>query len=133
MESQAQTSLIHAAMAARGNAHAPYSHFPVGAAVLTASGETFVGCNVENVSYGLTICAERAALFAAVAAGHKQLAALAVATAGGHAPCGACRQVLSEFQTSVAAPIEIVLIDADDPTHIRTTTLNELLPAPFRL
>src|ERR1700741_3390871 len=93
--------LVEAAIAARSRAHAPYSNFQVGAAVATASGEIFGGCNVENASYGLTICAERAAVCAAVAAGHKEIVAVAVVTLGAASPCGACRQVLSEFGPSM--------------------------------
>lgn len=120
-------SMIEAAHAARRHAHAPYSKFHVGAAVQTDAGEIFAGCNVENASYGLTTCAERAAVCAAVAAGQKQIVAVAVVTSGGHAPCGACRQVLAEFGPAM----EVVLVDAGDPTHIRTTTLDELLPESF--
>ncbi|HYO25683.1 MAG TPA: cytidine deaminase [Lacipirellulaceae bacterium] len=119
--------LIAAAVDARRHAHAPYSQFQVGAAVLTASGEIFAGCNVENASYGLTICAERAAVCAAVAAGHKQITAVAVATAGGHSPCGACRQVLHEFGPAMG----VVLVDAVDPARERRTTLDLLLPDSF--
>ncbi len=118
---------IKQALTVRGNAHAPYSKFQVGAAVLTASGEIFAGCNVENASYGLTICAERVAVGTAVAAGHKQIVAVAVVSSGGHSPCGACRQVLSEFGPAM----EVILIDADDPTRTRTTTLAALLPEQF--
>jgi cytidine deaminase len=95
--------------------------------VLTASGEIFAGCNVENASYGLTICAERAAVCAAVAAGHKQVVAVAVVTSGGASPCGACRQVLAEFGPAM----EVVMVDADDPSRVRTTTLDKLLPEQF--
>ena len=129
MNEPSQQKLIHAAVAVRANAHAPYSRFQVGAAVLTASGEIFAGCNVENASYGLTMCAERVAVGAAVAAGHKQITAIAVATAGGHSPCGACRQVLSEFGPAM----EILLVDADDPAKVRTTSLDKLLPEQFSL
>ena len=121
--------LIDAAVAVRTNAHAPYSKFHVGAAVLTSSGEIFAGCNVENASYGLTICAERVAVGSAVAGGHKQLVAVAVATAGGHSPCGACRQVLSEFGPAM----QIMLVDSDDPANVRTTSLDKLLPEQFTL
>ena len=120
-------SLRHAALTVRSQAYAPYSKFQVGAAVLTADGEVFAGCNVENASYGLTICAERVAVGTAVAAGHKQIVAVAVASSGGHSPCGACRQVLSEFGPAM----EVILIDADDPTKMRTTTLATLLPEQF--
>jgi cytidine deaminase len=127
MDQPATSNLIDAAIQVRDNAHAPYSQFQVGAAVLTASGEVFAGCNVENASYGLTICAERVAVGSAVAAGHKEIIAVAVATSGGHSPCGACRQVLSEFGPAM----EVILIDADDPTQTRTTTLAALLPEQF--
>ncbi len=124
-----RAALIQAAVASRDYAYAPYSKFQVGAAVLTASGEIFAGCNVENASYGLTICAERVAVGSAVAAGHKQIVAIAVATAGGHSPCGACRQVLSEFGPAM----EVLLVDADDPSKVRTTSLDKLLPEQFSL
>lgn len=119
--------LEDSALAVRQRAHAPYSKFQVGAAVLTAGGEIFAGCNVENASYGLTICAERVAVGTAVAAGHTQIVAVAVVSSGGHAPCGACRQVLSEFGPAM----EVILIDADDPNKTRTTTLAALLPEQF--
>jgi len=124
-----QKRLIDAALAARASAHAPYSKFHVGAAVLTPAGEIFPGCNVENASYGLTICAERAAVCTAIAAGHKKINAVAVVTAGGHSPCGACRQVLSEFGPAM----EVLLVDADNPSNVQTTTLAELLPRQFTL
>jgi cytidine deaminase len=127
MESSQFSALTEAAAAARRNAHAPYSQFAVGAAVLTAPGSIFAGCNVENASYGLTICAERAAVCAAVAAGQKQIVAVAVATSGGHAPCGACRQVLAEFGPTM----DVLLVDVDDPSRTRTTTLELLLPDGF--
>ena len=97
MDAQQRRALVEAALAARSLAYAPYSKFLVGAAVLTESGAIYAGCNVENASYGLTICAERVALCSAVAAGHRTLAAMAVATSGGGTPCGACRQFAAEF------------------------------------
>ncbi|MBA4107133.1 MAG: cytidine deaminase [Pirellula sp.] len=127
MDKNPKQWLSTAAIECRARAHAPYSKFQVGAALLTASGEIFAGCNVENASYGLTICAERVAIGTAVAAGHKQIVAVAVASSGGHSPCGACRQVLSEFGPAM----EVILIDADDPTKTRTTTLAALLPEQF--
>jgi cytidine deaminase len=129
MERHVEERLIEAATDTRLAAHAPYSQFQVGAAVLTRSGEIFAGCNVENASYGLTICAERAAVCSAVAAGHKDLVAVAVATAGGHSPCGACRQVLSEFGPAM----DVLLVDADDPQNVRRTKLDQLLPDQFTL
>lgn len=129
MDQRLRDELIRRAGAVRAQAYAPYSRFQVGAAVLTPAGQIFVGSNVENASYGLTICAERAAVCAAVAAGHKQIIAVAVATAGGHSPCGACRQVLSEFGPTM----EVLLVDADNSANVRSTTLDELLPNQFNL
>jgi cytidine deaminase len=100
----------------------------VGAAVV-AEGKVFCGCNVENASYGMTICAERAAVFSAVAAGRRQFDLLVVATEGGFTPCGACRQVLAEFAPS----LEILLVDAAKPERVMRHDLAELLPAIFRL
>lgn len=116
-----------AARAASGSAYCPYSRFPVGAAVLTAAGEVVTGCNVENASYGLTICAERNAVFHAVALGHRLVRAVAVytPTATPTAPCGACRQVLNEF-----GPDAVVLCLCDGPGVIRTS-LSALLPDAF--
>jgi cytidine deaminase len=119
--------LVKAAIAVRENAYAPASGFAVGAAVLADDGRVFAGCNVENASYGLTVCAERAAVFAAVAAGVRQLRAVAVATDLDEParPCGACRQVLAEFGPRMA----IVL--AGRGSVRRHTTLDRLLPEPF--
>jgi cytidine deaminase len=129
MDLTQEQALITAALAVRKRAYAPYSQFQVGAALLAATGETFVGCNVENTSYGLTQCAERAALTAAIAAGQRQFSLLAIASPGGVTPCGACRQVLAEF----CPELPILLIDADQPARIARTSLNELFPARFRL
>lgn len=92
-------ALFVAARSVREKAYAPYSHFSVGAALRTRSGRVFCGCNVENLSFGLTICAERAAVFAAVAAGEKEFEVIAVVADSIQpvTPCGACRQVLAEF------------------------------------
>ena len=119
--------LIAAATAVRENAYAPASRFRVGAAVLADDGRIFAGCNVENASYGLTICAERAAVFTAVAAGAKSLRAVAIATdlAEPASPCGACRQVLAEFGRTMT-----VLL-AGRAGAVRSTTLTDLLPSPF--
>ena len=121
--------LIDAAVAMRGRAHAPYSHFHVGAAVLTASGRIFGGCNVENASYGLTLCAERVALVSAVAGGETEFAAMAVATSGGASPCGACRQFAAEFR----GDLPVLIVDADHPDQVREANLAELLPEQFHL
>jgi cytidine deaminase len=115
-----------AALQARKNAYAPYSKFAVGAAVLTKSGEIFSGCNVENVSLGLTICAERAAVAAAVARGHREFVALAIVTDSKEpaAPCGACRQVLAEFNPAIQ------MISSTIQGREETWTLADLLPRP---
>jgi cytidine deaminase len=120
-------TLIAAALQASQRAYAPYSSFPVGAALLTSTGEIISGCNVENVSYGLTICAERVAACTAIAAGHKNFLALAVATPGGCTPCGACRQFLAEFSPE----LPIWLVDSDQPERVLETNLKELLPGRF--
>lgn len=93
------SQLRDAALAAAKNAYCPYSKFPVGAAVLTENGEIFAGCNVENASFGLTICAERNAIFQAVASGHNRVRVLVVVTSTDQPtpPCGSCRQVINEF------------------------------------
>ncbi len=120
--------LVGLALAARGNAYAPYSRYRVGAALLTTGGRVFTGCNVENGSYGLTVCAERVAVFAAVAGGERGFAALAVAAdrEGYCRPCGACLQVLSEFAPS----LRLLLADVRGDFEVKTVA--ELLPGAFR-
>ena len=100
--------LIDAAIDARERAYTPYSHYQVGAAILTADGEVFTGCNVENASYGATICAERTAAVKAVSEGAHAFDAIAVMTGNGASPCGICRQFLYEFGP------EMIVIMADD-------------------
>jgi cytidine deaminase len=124
--------LLRAAAVAAKNAHAPYSKFQVGAALLTDDLRTFTGCNVENASYGLTICAERAAVFAAVTSGWKKFVAVAIVASGDQFPypCGACRQVLAEFcgpETGVLVAPKSKLASYEE------TTLGELLPKTFKL
>jgi len=119
--------LVNAAKAARRKAYAPYSNFPVGAAVLGASGRVYTGCNVENSSYGLTVCAERNAVGAAVVAGEKRL--LAVAIIAGEKPCppcGMCRQVLAEFG---GPDMPVALIGTGKQRTIHH--LGDLLPFAF--
>lgn len=124
--------LLALARAAAARAYAPYSRFRVGAAAQAASGETFQGCNVENASYGLTLCAERVALFAAVAAGQHRVPRLAVACVdagpelgpSGRMPCGACRQVMAELM----GPGGEVLVDG-----VGTFRVADLLPSAFTL
>jgi cytidine deaminase len=118
--------LIARARAAASRTYSPYSHFPVGAALLCTDRTVVTGTNVENRSYGLAICAERSAVVAAVSEGKKEFAAVAVACPGSPepvSPCGACRQVLSEF---CAASTPVYLAGAGD--EIVTTTIGELLP-----
>ena len=116
-------SLIDAAIEARLAAYAPYSNFQVGAALLCESGALFTGCNVENLSFGLTICAERNAIFAAVAAGQQKFLAIAVAadTEKAISPCGACRQVMCEF-----GDFPVILTNLQ--RNIIESTVGELLP-----
>jgi len=115
-------ALIDQAWAVRERAYAPYSNFKVGAALIAEDGRVFTGCNVENLSYGLTICAERVAMGAAVAAGVTRFAGVAVVADTGVpiSPCGACRQVLSEF----GVPL-VVLANRES---VETFTMEELLP-----
>jgi cytidine deaminase len=119
-------ALIDAARAAQGRAYAPYSNFHVGAALEAEDGTIFVGCNVENASYGLTICAERAAICAAVSAGVRRFrrAVLVSDTDPPAAPCGACRQVLAEFGRELP-------IDGVGPRRTVRWTLAQLLPVAF--
>ncbi len=123
-------ALIAVAAAARQHAHTPYSQFAVGAAVVGADDRVYVGCNVENASYGLSLCAERAALAAAVAAGVKRVRAVVIVTEADPpgTPCGACRQWLREFGDDA---LEVVC--ANTAGARRRFALGELLPHPFEL
>jgi len=118
--------LVVAAKEAKEKAYAVYSNFRVGAALLAKDGKVFAGCNVENSSYGLTICAERGAVFSAVAAGKKHFRAIAITSddPGFITPCGACRQVLAEF----APRLEIILTNGKGKKKV--TSLDELFPIP---
>ncbi len=121
--------LLAAAKAAQRNAHAPYSKFRVGAALLTKSGKVYTGVNVENASYGLTNCAERVAVGKAVSEGHRKFQAIAVvAPSAALSPCGACRQVLAEFGECV-----VICADSRNPRRLRVHLLSELLPHAFKL
>ncbi len=123
--------LIAAAGDVRLRAYAPYSKYKVGAAVLGEDGVIYGGCNVENASYGLGMCAERVALGAAVAAGCKKPTAIAIVTADGGSPCGACRQVLVEFNPQMRAIIAAQ--PGDEPgANPRVTTAEDLLPDYFK-
>lgn len=116
--------LIAAARAVRERAYAPYSRFLVGAALRTKSGRIFSGCNVENLSFGLTICAERSAVFAAVAAGEREFDAIAIVADSKEpvTPCGACRQVLAEFG------LDLAVCSANLEGQTFESTIRELLP-----
>lgn len=121
-------SIQQAALAAKDRAYVPYSHFPVGVALLTANGHIFTGCNVENASYGLTICAERVAITKAVSEGYTTFTAIAVTgnSDGPCMPCGACLQVMQEFN------IPLVMI-GNKNNEWGTYTLDEIMPHPFTL
>jgi cytidine deaminase len=119
--------LVDAARAARLNAHAPYSNFQVGAALETTDGRIVTGCNVENATYGLTVCAERVAMFKAISEGHRQFRRVVVVadTVEPTPPCGACRQILWEF----GGDLEVVLANL---VEVKATyRLRDLLPLPF--
>lgn len=125
LTSQETDHLVALAARVRTAAYVPYSHFAVGAALRAEDGRVFTGCNVENASYGLTMCAERNAIAHAVAEGARRFDAVAVVTENGVTPCGACRQVLAEFAPDMA------VIIADDAGNRRTYTLRDLLPDGF--
>ncbi len=129
IDDERAAALLAAAREAAGRAYVPYSCFPVGAAALTADGTVVTGCNVENASYGLTVCAERVAVWAAAAAGHREVRAVAVVAprARGTTPCGACRQVLNEFAPGGG---ELVVI-LEGETGPERTPLSALLPRSF--
>jgi cytidine deaminase len=118
-------ALVAAATAARAEAYTPYSGFGVGAAGRTADGRVYTGANIENAAYGLTVCAERVAIWKAVSEGHRRLAALALVTETGSSPCGSCRQVMGEFAR------ELPVLIADTAGNGWLTSLAELLPLAF--
>ncbi|MFU8779750.1 MAG: cytidine deaminase [Kiritimatiellia bacterium] len=122
--------LIEMARGAAQQAYCPYSHFQVGAALLTRDGNVFCGCNVENGSYGLTICAERTALGSAIAAGHRAFVAIAIVATRMATPCGACRQVLAEF---VSPSFRIMAAALSASEACKVYTMAELLPHTFVL
>ena len=123
----AGTALVEAARAARLHAHAPFSRFQVGAALLTREGRVFTGCNVENATYGLTVCAERVAVWKAVSEGYRAFTRIAVVadTAEPTPPCGACRQILWEL----GGDLEVILANLEAPRALYR--MRDLLPLPF--
>jgi cytidine deaminase len=120
-----EDELIARAAAARERAYAPYSHFQVGAALMSKSGRVYSGCNVENAAFGGSICAERTAIVKAVSEGEREFEAMAVVTENGVSPCGPCRQVMMEFAPDMA------VIIADTRGNRKTTTVRNLLPDAF--
>ncbi len=130
MRKELITAAIRAACEVRKHAYAPYSHFPVGAAVITKEGHIFTGVNVENSSFGATVCAERVALFSAIAAGERKPEILVVAASlNGHAvsPCGICRQVFADFNPD----LRVLLVNADTGVIEKETIIAFLLPDRF--
>ena len=121
-----QKDLVEQAFSARKNAYAPYSNYQVGVALKTVNGQVFTGANVENASYGLTICAERAAIFKSVSEGQVNIKTMALVTRDGGMPCGACRQVLREFNPNA----QIIVTDAARK-KVTIVSLKELLPESF--
>ncbi len=126
MDSISDQDLIAAAIEGGKHAYIPYSNYRVGAALLTASGEVYTGCNIENAGYSPTICAERTALVKAVSEGHLSFTAVAVVTRDGGSPCGVCRQMMFEFSPTM----KVLLADLDGNLRL-TTTLADLLPHGF--
>ncbi len=126
LKDEVRQQLVEAAMQARQWAYAPYSHYAVGAALLTESGKIYEGVNIENAAYPTTICAERVAVFKAVSEGERRFVAIAVVTSNGGTPCGSCRQVLAEFG------VDTVVVIADSNGHvIGEQTVADLLPGAF--
>jgi cytidine deaminase len=123
---ETRNNLIQSALEARQWAYAPYSHYKVGAALLTASGRVYDGVNVENAAYPNGICAERVAVFKAVSEGEREFSAIAIVTSNGGTPCGACRQVLSEFGQET-----LVFLANESGEVYRETTVAGLLPDAF--
>lgn len=127
IENEMLEKLIETARNARGWAYAPYSHYAVGAALLTAGGRIYDGVNIENAAYPTGICAERVAMFKAVSEGERDFIAIVVMTDNGGTPCGSCRQVMAEFGLST----RVLIVDTNGKTHM-DTTVEELLPRAFR-
>ncbi|HEY9076024.1 MAG TPA: cytidine deaminase [Anaerolineaceae bacterium] len=126
LKDETKKALVETARLARRHAYAPYSHYAVGAALLTASGKIFTGVNVENAAYPDGICAERVAVYKAVSEGERDFAVIAVVTGNGGSPCGSCRQVLAEFG------LDTWVVIADDRGNITwEVALRDLLPGAF--
>ena len=126
LDAKVKKRLVQAARDSLNNAYAPYSNYKVGAALLTVTGKTICGANVENAVYPLTVCAERAAVFSAVSEGERDFIAIAVVTKDGGSPCGSCRQVLAEFGLDII----VIVADTEGKTHYEKT-VEQLLPESF--
>ncbi len=118
-------ALLQKAIEARQQSYSPYSHYAVGAALLTRSGKIYLGCNIENAGYTASVCAERVAIFKAIFDGEREFEAIAVVTANGGAPCGVCRQVMREFSS------ELIVVLGDTSGEYQVLSLPELLPHSF--
>src|SRR6187431_3624416 len=123
---QDKQALIDLANIARQRAYAPYSNYPVGAALRTKTGRIYTGVNVENAAYPQTMCAERVAIFKAISDGEKEFEVISVVTDNGGSPCGGCRQVMAEFALDT-----IVLMADGSGRIVKETTVKELLPEAF--
>jgi cytidine deaminase len=126
LKPEQKKDLIESAIHAREWAYAPYSHYAVGAALLTASGKVYEGVNIENAAFPTTMCAERVAIFKAVSEGEREFTAIAIATENGGSPCGSCRQVLAEFGLQTL----IIAADVTGKIHLEGT-VEKLLPTAF--
>lgn len=126
LNDELKETLVQSAIAVRQWVYAPYSNYPVGAALLSKSGLIYDGVNIENAAYPMAICAERTAIFKAVSEGEREFEAIAVVTRDGGSPCGACRQVLAEFGVET-----VVLIANESGEVVWETTVEELLPGAF--
>jgi len=121
-----RSELIERALNTRSFSYSPYSHYAVGAALLTESGKIYTGVNIENSAYPTSICAERVAIFKAVSEGERSFSAIAIATDNGGSPCGSCRQVMAEFSLQM----QVIIVDDSGRVHL-DAPLEELLPHAF--
>ena len=126
LDTALRQKLIDLALQARQWSYSPYSHYAVGASLVTGSGKIYDGVNIENAAYPTGICAERVAIFKAVSEGEREFTAIVIATENGGSPCGSCRQVLAEFGLDT----QVIVVDASGKVHM-DTTLAELLPGAF--
>jgi cytidine deaminase len=126
MEAELKNKLINLALQARQWSYSPYSHYAVGAALITSSGKIYDGVNIENAAYSMTVCAERVAIYKAVSEGERQFEAIVVATENGGMSCGACRQVMAEFGLGT----EVIFVDSTGKVCAETTA-GDLLPGAF--